>query len=147
MFLENLKNNNKKRRKRVGRGDSSGLGRTCGRGEKGQKSRSGATTRLHFEGGQMPLFRRLPYRRGFKAVRHKNYTIVNLSALNKKFNKGDVVGVEEVIKNSLVNGIDYGLKILGVGEIENPMTIKAHSFSKVAKEKIEKAGGKAILID
>ena len=92
MKLQSLKNTRgSKNRKRVGRGDSSGLGRTCGRGEKGQKSRSGSTIRPHFEGGQMPLFRRLPHIRGFKARNHKNWTCVNISSIEAAFEAGATV--------------------------------------------------------
>ena len=131
-----------KKRKRVGRGDSSGLGRTCGRGEKGQKSRSGSKIRLHFEGGQIPLFRRLPHIRGFKARNHKNWTCVNLSSINAAFAAGDVVDVNSLIEKRIIDRTEHGLKILANGEITIAVTIKADIFSKTAQSKIEAAGGK-----
>ncbi|MCM8525235.1 MAG: 50S ribosomal protein L15 [Lentisphaeraceae bacterium] len=134
-----------KRRKRVGRGDSSGLGRTCGRGEKGQKSRSGSKIRLHFEGGQIPLFRRLPHIRGFKARNHKNWTCVNVSDIEKAFEAGDVVDSAALIDKKIISAIDHGLKILADGEISKSITVKADAFSKTAQSKIEAAGGKCEL--
>jgi len=142
MTLQNL-NNPKgfKKRKRVGRGDSSGLGRTCGRGEKGQKSRSGSKIRLHFEGGQIPLFRRLPHIRGFKARNHKNWTCVNVSSLEAAFEAGAVVDAQALIDKKIISSVDFGLKILAKGEINKSFTIKANIFSDSAKQKIEAAGG------
>lgn len=142
MTLQNL-NNPKgfKKRKRVGRGDSSGLGRTCGRGEKGQKSRSGSKIRLHFEGGQIPLFRRLPHIRGFKARNHKDWTCVNISSLEAAFEAGAVVDAQALIDSKIISSIDFGLKILAKGEISKSLTIKANIFSDSAKQKIEAAGG------
>ena len=143
MKLHTLKNTEgaRKRRKRVGRGDASGWGRTAGRGEKGQSSRSGSSRRLHFEGGQIPLFRRLP-KRGFKSRNHKDYTVVNLSELDKVFVANDTVDEKLLREKSIVPKIKYGLKILGNGEITKPLTVIADHFSVTAKEKIEKAGGK-----
>ena len=143
MQLSNL-NNTKgfKKRKRVGRGDSSGLGRTCGRGEKGQKSRSGSKIRLHFEGGQIPLFRRLPHIRGFKARNHKNWTCVNVSSIEAAFAAGDVIYVASLIEKKIIDKTEYGLKILGDGELTKAVTVKADIFSKTAQSKIEAAGGK-----
>ena len=130
-----------KSRRRVGRGDSSGYGRTCGRGEKGQSSRSGSSRRLHFEGGQIPLFRRLP-KRGFKSRNHKDYAVVNLRDLEDNFNASDVVDTTAVLEKRIVPKIKYGLKILGAGEISKALTVKADHFSEAAKAKIEAAGGK-----
>ncbi len=134
--LNDLKPNKgaKKNKKRVGRGTSSGWGKTAGRGHKGQKSRSGGTKGIHFEGGQTPLYRRLP-KRGFKNYPFKKeYIIVNVSQLNKLDG--------EVSKESLkISGL---LKILGDGEISKAITVKADKFSKTAKKKIEAAGGKCI---
>ena len=146
MKLHTLKNTEgaRKRRKRVGRGDASGWGRTAGRGEKGQSSRSGSKRRLHFEGGQIPLFRRLP-KRGFKSRNHKYYTVINLSAIDKAFAANDTVDEKLLIEKSLVPKIKYGLKILANGEITKPLTVIADHFSVTAKEKIEKAGGKCEL--
>ena len=146
MKLSSLNNpKGSSRRKRVGRGDSSGLGRTCGRGEKGQKSRSGSKIRLHFEGGQIPLFRRLPHIRGFKARNHKNWTCVNVSDIEKAFEAGDVVDSAALINKKIISSIDHGLKILANGEISKSITIKADAFSKTAQSKIEAAGGKCEL--
>ena len=124
----------KKKKKRVGRGTSSGFGKTCGRGHKGQKSRSGGTKGPRFEGGQTPLYRRLP-KRGFKNYPFKTeYEVVNLSDLNKY--EGEIN--KEVLK---VTGL---LKILGDGEITKALTVKADKFSRSAKKKIEAAGGKCL---
>ena len=130
-----------KNRKRVGRGDSSGLGRTCGRGEKGQKSRSGSTIRPHFEGGQIPLFRRLPHIQGFKARNHKLWTVVNIADLEKHFEAGDSVTIEALQAKGVVSGLEYGLKILANGETSKKLTVQANAFSKSAQSKIEAAGG------
>lgn len=124
----------KKNKKRVGRGTSSGFGKTCGRGHKGQKSRSGGTKGLRFEGGQTPLYRRLP-KRGFKNYPFKkDYTIINVADLN------DYEG--EVDKQAL--GVGGLLKILGQGEIKKALTVKADKFSAQAKKKIEAAGGQCL---
>jgi large subunit ribosomal protein L15 len=140
--LHELKNTPgaKKSRQRVGRGDSSGWGRTCGRGEKGQKSRSGSTSRPHFEGGQIPLFRRLP-KRGFKSRNRVAYNLINLSALEKNFAAGDVVDETTLKEKHLLGKSDLGLKILGNGDLTLALTVKAKKFSATAQEKIEKAGG------
>jgi len=128
-----------KTRKRVGRGPGSGLGKTAGRGHKGQKSRSGYSRRFGFEGGQMPLMRRVP-KRGFKNPFTKEYVPINISMLTV-FADQDVIAVEDLIRKGLVKNIKDGVKILGNGEIERAVTVKAHKFSKSAREKIEKAGG------
>ncbi len=129
----------KKTRKRVGRGTSSGLGKTAGRGNKGQNARSGGGVRLGFEGGQNPLYRRLP-KRGFYNPFRKEYAIVNLETLNK-FADNTVV-TPEVLKNAgVVKQVKDGIKILGNGELQVKLTVHAHKFSAVAKEKIEAAGG------
>lgn len=128
-----------KKRKRVGRGPGSGLGKTAGRGHKGQKSRSGYSRRFGFEGGQMPLMRRVP-KRGFTNPFTKEYVPINLSMLTV-FADQDVIAIEDMIRKGLVKNIKDGVKILGNGEIERAVTVKAHKFSKSAREKIEKAGG------
>lgn len=128
-----------KTRKRVGRGPGSGFGKTAGRGHKGQKSRSGYSRRFGFEGGQMPLMRRVP-KRGFKNPFAKEYVPINLSMLTV-FADQDVIAIEDMIRKGLVKNIKDGVKILGNGEIERAVTVKAHKFSKSAREKIEKAGG------
>ena len=134
-----------KRRKRVGCGPSSGKGKTCGKGHKGQNSRSGGGVRPGFEGGQLPLFRRLP-KRGFTNARFKTtYATLNLSDLNK-FEDGAVI-TPELLKDMgiLKNQLD-GVKILGNGKLEKKLTVKANKFSLTAKEAIEKMGGKAEVI-
>ncbi|MCF7889203.1 MAG: 50S ribosomal protein L15, partial [Victivallales bacterium] len=112
MKLHSLKNTEgaKKSRKRLGRGDSSGFGHTCGRGEKGQSSRSGSSRRLHFEGGQIPLFRRLP-KRGFKSRNHKDYTVVNIKDLEDNFNADATIDANVLFENKIVPKIKFGLKI------------------------------------
>ena len=128
-------------RKRVGRGIGSGLGKTSGKGHKGQNARSGGGVRPGFEGGQLPLFRRLP-KRGFSNARFKvRYATINLSDLNK-FEDGAVVTPELLKEMGLVkNGLD-GIKVLGNGKLEKKLTVKAHKFSSTAQRKIESHGGK-----
>ena len=131
----------RKRRKRVGRGDSSGLGKTAGRGEKGQKSRTGSSIRPFFEGGQIPLFRRLP-KRGFNSPDHIEYTLVNLNILEDNFSAGDVVDAESLRAKNLLGKTERMIKILANGEITKALTVKADKFSAAAKAKIEAVGGK-----
>jgi len=130
--------------KRKGRGPGTGNGKTGGRGHKGQKARSGGGVRVGFEGGQMPLARRIP-KRGFNNIFAKPLEYVNVSSLNK-FNDGDVVDVETLLNAGILSGCKYGVKILGNGEIEKKLTVKANAFSESAKAKIEAAGGKAEVI-
>ncbi len=126
--------------KRLGIGESSGHGKTSGKGHKGQKARSGGSIRLGFEGGQMPLIRRLP-KRGFNnAAFHKTYAVVNLDALNA-FEKGATVNEKLLRESNLIRGKVAGLKILGDGELKHALTIEADKVSASAREKIEKAGG------
>ena len=134
-----------KTRTRVGRGVGSGLGKTSGRGENGQKSRSGYSHKPGFEGGQLPLYRRLP-KRGFSNARFKTvYAVINLSDLNKFDN--DVEVTPELLKEmGLVKNQLDGIKILGNGKLEKKLIVKAHKFSSEAKEQIEKLGGKAEVI-
>ncbi len=129
-------------KKRVGRGIGSGIGKTSGKGHKGQNARSGGGVRVGFEGGQMPLVRRLP-RRGFNnTVFAKEYTIVNVSDLNK-FENNAVVDVNALKEAGIVNKVaQYGIKVLGNGKLEKALTVKADKFSSSAVSKIEKAGGK-----
>src|SRR5947209_19029733 len=130
----------KHRTKRLGQGESSGHGKTSGKGHKGQKARSGGSIRLGFEGGQMPLIRRLP-KRGFNnAAFRRPYAIVNLSDL-KDFKSGSVVNEEALRAANLVRGKFDGIKILGGGEVKNELTIEAEKVSAAAREKVEKAGG------
>lgn len=129
------------KRKRVGRGIGSGMGKTSTRGQDGQNSRSGGGTRPGFEGGQMPLSRRLP-KRGFANIFSKVYAVINVSELDR-FNDGDVVTVEVLKEKKIIKKISDGLKVLGNGEVTKKVTVKAVKYSKTAKEKIEAAGGVA----
>ncbi|HOB12274.1 MAG TPA: 50S ribosomal protein L15 [Syntrophomonadaceae bacterium] len=133
-----------KRTKRVGRGPGSGHGKTSTRGHKGQKARSGGGVRPGFEGGQMPLQRRIP-KRGFTNIFKKEYAIVNVQDLNR-FEDGTEVTIELLQDAGIVKGIKDGVKILGNGELEKKLTVKAHRFSKQAEEKIAARGGKAEVI-
>src|SRR6187402_3584700 len=134
------KQGSRHRRKRVGCGESSGHGKTSGRGHKGQKARSGGSIRLGFEGGQMPLIRRLP-KRGFNnSAFHKRYAIVNLDDLNA-FEAGTAVNEEMLRESKLVRGDFVGIKILGDGELKHGLKVEADKVSASAREKIEKAGG------
>ncbi len=133
----------RKNRKRVGRGIGSGSGKTSGRGQKGQKSRSGGNPHPWFEGGQMPLYRRLP-KRGFTNIFRKEYEVINLNQLIKLENDSPVT--PEVLKSKGMIHKIYLVKILGNGELTKAVTVHAHKFSKSAKDKIEKSGGKAITI-
>ena len=132
-------------RKRIGRGPASGQGKTAGKGHKGQKARAGRGMRAGFEGGQMPLQRRIP-KRGFVNIFAKEIAIVNLSAINEKFEDGAVVDVEALIAAGLVKKELDGVKVLGNGEITKKLTVKVNAFSESAKAKIEVAGGKAEVI-
>jgi large subunit ribosomal protein L15 len=126
-------------RKRVGRGTGSGQGCTAGRGHKGQKARKSGGTRPGFEGGQTPLYRRLPQRRGFRNANRKEYAVVNLEDL-ERFEAGTEVTPELLAESGLVNKTLDGIKILGDGEITKALTVRAHKFSKTAEEKLKSAG-------
>ena len=130
--------------KRKGRGTATGQGKTAGRGMNGQNSRSGGGTRLGFEGGQMPMTRRIP-KRGFTNIWRKEWAIVNVDDLNK-FDNGTEVTPELLVENGLIKKVLDGVKVLGEGTLEKNITVKAHKFSKTAVEKIESAGGKAEVI-
>jgi len=134
----------RKQRNRVGRGTGSGNGKTAGKGHKGQKARSGGGVRLGFEGGQTPLFRRLP-KRGFTNINRKEFAIVNLDALNR-FEDGTEVTPELLIETGVVSNEKAGIKILAKGNVEKKLTVRAHKFSAAAKEAIEAAGGTAEVI-
>lgn len=131
-------------RKRVGRGMASGSGKTSGKGHKGQKARSGGGVRLGFEGGQTPLFQRLP-KRGFTNINRKEYAIVNVETLNR-FDNDTEVTPELLLETGVVSKLKSGLKILGEGSLDKKLTVKAHKFSSAAKEAIEAAGGKTEVI-
>ena len=141
MDLSNLKPNEGavSERSRVGRGHASGNGKTAGRGHKGQKARSGGSTRLGFEGGQMPLYRRIP-KRGFKNYNYKELIGINVSKLDV-FENGTEVTVETLIEAGLVKNPRDGVKILGDGELTKKLTVKVNAFSKSSEEKITAAGG------
>lgn len=145
MKLDELKPAQKRASKiRVGRGVGSGLGKTSGRGQKGQKSRSGGGVRRGFEGGQTPLYRRLP-KRGFNNTRFaKNYTEVTLTMLNKATT--DVVDAESLIKDGIIAKANDGIVVIATGKLEKKLTVKAVRFTKSAKEKIEALGGKTEVI-
>ncbi|MGJ7923000.1 50S ribosomal protein L15 [Neobacillus sp. LXY-4] len=141
MKLHELKpaEGSRKERKRLGRGIGSGQGKTAGKGHKGQNARSGGGVRLGFEGGQTPLFRRLP-KRGFTNINRKEYAIVNLDVLNR-FEEGTEVTPELLLETGVVSSEKAGIKILANGSVEKKLTVKAHKFSSAAKEAIEAAGG------
>lgn len=141
MKLHTLKPNegSRQERNRVGRGQGSGNGKTAGRGQKGQKQRSGGSVRLGFEGGQTPLYRRLP-KRGFKNINRKEFAVVNLETLNR-FEEGTTVTPALLKEAGVVKNELNGVKILGNGTLERKLTVQAHKFSKSAEEAITNAGG------
>ena len=130
--------------KRIGRGHGSGNGKTAGKGHKGQKARAGRGIRAGFEGGQMPLHRRIP-KRGFNNIFATPYVAINVAALNR-FEDGAVVNTEALLNAGIINKAPYGVKILGNGNIEKKLTVQVAAFSESAKAKIEAAGGKAEVI-
>jgi large subunit ribosomal protein L15 len=134
-----------KRKKRVGRGEASGSGKTSGRGHKGQRSRSGVSIKAGFEGGQMPLQRRLP-KRGFTNIFRKENRIINLTDLSKTFKADEVVDLAGLAEKGLIKRGKGPVKVLGTGEISIPLTVQVNCFSKSAAEKIAAAGGKAEVI-
>ncbi|ASS89830.1 MAG: 50S ribosomal protein L15 [Bacillaceae bacterium] len=146
MKLHELKpaEGSRKERNRVGRGIGSGNGKTAGRGQKGQNARSGGGVRPGFEGGQTPLFRRLP-KRGFTNINRKEYQVVNLDKLNR-FEDGTEITPELLLETGVVSKLKAGIKVLGDGKLEKKLTVKAHKFSASAKEAIEAAGGSAEVI-
>ncbi|MEK5266409.1 MULTISPECIES: 50S ribosomal protein L15 [unclassified Heyndrickxia] len=146
MKLHELKpaEGSRKKRNRVGRGIGSGNGKTAGKGHKGQNARSGGGVRLGFEGGQTPLFRRLP-KRGFTNINRKEYAIVNLDVLNR-FEEGTEVTPALLLETGVISKEKSGVKVLANGKLEKKLTVKAHKFSSAAKEAIEAAGGTAEVI-
>lgn len=130
-------------RRRVGRGVGSGLGKTSGKGHKGQKARSGGGVRRGFEGGQTPLYRRLP-KRGFTNIHAKNYVEVTLTMLNKS--KAEDVSAETLLAENIISKVNDGIVILGTGSLDKKLTVKAKRFTKSAAEKIEAVGGKIEVI-
>ncbi len=145
MELHDMNLGLKKRRKRVGRGEGSGMGKTCTRGHKGQSSRTGSTSRPYFEGGQIPLFRRLP-KRGFKSRNRKEYHLINVRTLEELFEANAVIDVTILKDKGLLPKSELPLKVLADGDISKSLTIKADKFSAKAKSKIEAAGGTCELI-
>jgi large subunit ribosomal protein L15 len=129
----------RKARKRLGRGSGSGTGKTSGKGQKGQKARSGGGVRPGFEGGQIPFFQRIP-KRGFKNINRKEYAVVNLDDLNK-FETGEVITPEVLLARNVLKKTLDGVKILANGALEKSLTVKAHKFSKAAEQAITQAGG------
>ena len=146
MNLHEMKYNEgaRKEHKRIGRGQGSGNGKTAGKGQKGQKSRSGGGVALGFEGGQTPLYKRIP-KRGFTNVNRKEYAIINVEDLNV-FENGVEVTPELLVKAGLVKKVLCGIKVLGNGTLEKSLTVKCHKVSKSAQAMIEKAGGKVEVI-
>ncbi|MBI3914878.1 MAG: 50S ribosomal protein L15 [Chloroflexi bacterium] len=133
------------RKRRVGRGISAGQGKTAGRGTKGQRARTGRRLKLYFEGGQNPLVRRLPHKRGFTNIFKIEYEVINLDGLNTKFDTGAQVTPALIVERGLAKHADR-VKVLGDGELKKALTVQAHAFSKSAQEKIAAAGGRAEVI-
>ena len=146
--LNTLKSNTGSRKKKLrkGRGIAAGQGASCGFGMRGQKSRSGRPTRPGFEGGQMPLYRRVPKLKHFEIINQKNFSIVNLSKLSE-FKESEVVNIDSLVKKKLLFKPKFPLKILGNGEVKVKLKVQAHAFTKLAKEKIEAAGGSCEVIN
>lgn len=147
MKLHDLKpsEGSKHRKRRVGRGIAAGQGKTAGRGTKGQRSRTGRGIKLYFEGGQLPLVRRLPHTRGFTNIFRVEYQVVNVGALEAKFDAGAQVTPQAMVERGLTHSAER-VKVLGTGGLSKALTVKAHAFSDGAKEKIAAAGGTAELI-
>ena len=146
--LNTLKSNTGSRKKKLrkGRGISAGQGASCGFGMRGQKSRSGRPTRPGFEGGQMPLYRRVPKLKHFEIINQKNFSIINLSKLID-FKDSEIVNIDSLVKKNVLFKPKFPLKILGNGEVKVKLKVQAHAFTKVAKEKIEAAGGSCEIIN
>ena len=137
----------KKNRKRIGRGNSSGWGKTAGKGSNGQKSRAGGGVKPYFEGGQMPIYRRVPKRGFSNTVFKKEYTVVSLSFLNDNFEDGEEVSLETLFNKCLIKKGRDGVKILGNGELNKKLTVKVHKISKSAKVAVEAKGGTVELVE
>ena len=146
--LNSLKPNTGSRRKKLrkGRGIAAGQGASCGFGMRGQKSRSGRPTRPGFEGGQMPLYRRVPKLKHFEIINQKKFSVINLEKLNE-FNDDEVVNLDSLVKKGLLFKPKFPLKILGNGNVKVKLKVEAHSFTKSAKEKIESAGGSCNVVN
>ena len=146
--LNSLKSNSGSRKKKLrkGRGIAAGQGASCGFGMRGQKSRSGRPTRPGFEGGQMPLYRRVPKLKHFEIINQKNFSIINLSKLSD-FKDNEVVNLDTLVKKNVLFKPKFPLKILGNGEVNSKLKVQAHAFTKSAIEKIEAAGGSCEIIN
>ena len=146
--LNSLKPNTGSRKKKLrkGRGIAAGQGASCGFGMRGQKSRSGRPTRPGFEGGQMPLYRRVPKLKHFEIINQKKFSVINLEKLNK-FNDNEVANLDSLVKKGLLFKPKFPLKILGNGNVKVKLKVEAHSFTKSAKEKIEAAGGSCNVVN
>jgi len=146
--LNSLKPNTGSRQKKLrkGRGIAAGQGASCGFGMRGQKSRSGRPTRPGFEGGQMPLYRRVPKLKHFEIINQKKFSVINLEKLNK-FNDDEVVNLDSLVKKGVLFKPKFPLKILGNGNLKVKLKVEAHSFTNAAKEKIEAAGGSCIVVN
>ena len=142
----NSNSGSRKKKLRKGRGIAAGQGASCGFGMRGQKSRSGRPTRPGFEGGQMPLYRRVPKLKHFEIINQKNFSTINLDKLND-FKDNETVNLDSLVKKGLIFKPKFPLKILGNGEVNVKLNVQAHSFTKVAKQKIENAGGSCELIN
>ena len=137
----------KKERKRVGRGNSSGWGKTAGKGSNGQKSRAGGGVKPYFEGGQMPIYRRVPKRGFSNTIFKKEYTVISLSFLNNNFEDGEEVSLETLFNKCLIKKGRDGVKVLGNGELNKKLTVKVHKISKSAKAAVEAKGGTVELVE
>ena len=137
----------KKNRKRIGRGNSSGWGKTAGKGSNGQNSRAGGGVKPYFEGGQMPIYRRVPKRGFSNTIFKKEYTVVSLSFLNDNFEDGEVVSLETLFNKCLIKKGRDGVKVLGNGELNKKLTVKVHKISKSAKAAVEAKGGTVELVE
>lgn len=146
--LNSLKPNTGSRKKKLrkGRGIAAGQGASCGFGMRGQKSRSGRPTRPGFEGGQMPLYRRVPKLKHFEIINQKKFSVINLEKLNQ-FNDNELVNLDSLVKKGLLFKPKFPLKILGNGNVKVKLKVEAHSFTKSAKEKIESAGGSCNVVN
>ena len=146
--LNSLKSNTGSRKKKLrkGRGIAAGQGASCGFGMRGQKSRSGRPTRPGFEGGQMPLYRRVPKLKHFEIINKKDFSVINLEKLNK-FDEGEVVNIDSLVKKGILFKPKFPLKVLGNGNIKVKLKVEAHAFTKSAKDKIEAAGGSCNTLD
>ena len=137
----------KKNRKRIGRGNSSGWGKTAGKGSNGQKSRAGGGVKPYFEGGQMPIYRRVPKRGFSNTIFKKEYTVISLSFLNDNFEDGEVVSLETLFNKCLIKKGRDGVKVLGNGELNKKLTVKVHKISKSAEAAVEAKGGTVELVE